>query len=118
MTNVVHVAFGMEREWNLTREKTISGLIAIGSLYGDEAKLMQAKGERVYKLLREMVENIPTVRVTARYPERMTASEREMVEAAVKAAALKGIEAALTHAVECFMGGVYEICTSKLKEGA
>src|SRR5690242_9178362 len=64
MGEVIHVAFGTEREWQQTREKTVDGLVTIGSLFGDDEKLMRAKADCVYQVLREIVEEVPSVQIT------------------------------------------------------
>src|SRR6185312_16656869 len=47
MGEVIHVAFGTEREWEQTHEKTVDGLVTIGSLFGDDESLMRAKADCV-----------------------------------------------------------------------
>ena len=42
MGQVIHVAFGTEREWEQTHAKTVDGLVAIGTLFGDDEALMRA----------------------------------------------------------------------------
>jgi hypothetical protein len=43
MGEVIRVAFGTEREWAQTRDKTVDGLVTIGALFGDDEMLMRAK---------------------------------------------------------------------------
>ncbi len=44
MGEVIHANFGTEREWEQTHDKTVDGLLTIGSLFGDDEALMRAKG--------------------------------------------------------------------------
>jgi hypothetical protein len=67
--NVIYAEFGNEREWAKTRTKTIEGLVTIGKLYGDSEQLMKAKGEVVYHCLRAIVDDVPSVTVSARLPD-------------------------------------------------
>jgi len=75
MGEVIHAAFGAEREWEQTRSKTVDGLVTIGTLFGDDEALMRAKADRVYQV-------------------------------------------AMTHSVCVLMGSIYDLCTSKLQQGA
>jgi hypothetical protein len=116
MGEVIHAEFGTEREWELTRQKTIDGLVSIGKLFGDDEALMRAKADCIYLMLRQIVENVPTVRINSTLPESMTEEQVAATTRAIKDAALRGIEAAMTHAVQVLMSNVYDLCTSKLKE--
>jgi hypothetical protein len=118
MGEVIHAAFGAEREWEQTRSRTVDGLVAIGTLFGDDEALMRAKADRVYQLLREIVEEVPSLQITTRLPENLTEDQLEQMTAAIKDAALKGIEVAMTHSVCVLMSSIYDLCTSKLQEGA
>lgn len=116
MGEVIHAAFGTEREWEQTHAKTVAGLVAIGTLFGDDEALMRAKADCIYRVLREIVEKVPSVHITTKMPEGLSAEQIELVTLSIKEAALKGIEVAMTHSVRVLMGSVYDICTSKLKE--
>lgn len=116
MGEVIHVAFGTEREWEQTREKTVDGLITVGSLFGDDESLMRAKADCVYQILREIVEDVPSVQITTKLPENLTQQQFDALTRAIKDAALKGIEIAMTHSVQVLMGSIYDLCTSKLHE--
>ena len=118
MGKVIHAAFGAEREWQQTRSRTADGLVAIGNLFGDDEELMRAKADRVYQLLREIVEEVPSLQLTTRLPENLSEEQLEQTTAAIKDAALKGIEVAMTHSVCVLMGSIYDLCTSKLQEAA
>ena len=63
MGKVIYVTFGTEREWEQTHQKTIDGLVAIGTLFGDDEALMRAKADCVYHILREIVEQVPPVEI-------------------------------------------------------
>jgi hypothetical protein len=117
MGEVIHVAFGTEREWQQTREKTADGLVTIGSLFGDDEGLMRAKADCVYQVLREIVEDVPSVQITTKLPENLSAEQLEALTRVIKDAALKGIEIAMTHSVQVLMGSIYDLCTSKLHNG-
>ena len=114
MGEVIHVAFGTEREWEQTREKTTDGLVTIGSLFGDDENLMRAKADCVYQVLREIVEDDPSVQITTRLPENLSQEQLDALTRVIKDAALKGIEIAMTHSVQVLMGSIYDLCTSKL----
>jgi hypothetical protein len=114
MGEVIHVAFGTEREWEETREKTVDGLITIGSIFGDDEALMRAKADCVYQILREIVEEVPSVQITTRMPDNLSQEQLDALTRVIKDAALKGIEIAMTHSVQVFMGSIYDLCTSKL----
>ena len=114
MGEVIHVAFGTEREWEQTRSKTVDGLVAIGSLFGDDEALMRAKADCVYQILRQIVEEVPTVQITTKLPENLSAEQLDLLTGAIKEAALKGIEIAMTHSVQVLMASIYDLCTSKL----
>ena len=114
MGEVIHVAFGTEREWEQTRSKTVDGLVAIGSLFGDDEALMRAKSDCVYQILRQIVEEVPTVQITTKLPENLSSEQLDLLTGAIKEAALKGIEIAMTHSVQVLMASIYDLCTSKL----
>ncbi len=118
MGKVIHAAFGAEREWEQTRSKTADGLVAIGGLFGDDEGLMRAKADRVYRVLREIVEDIPSLQITTKLPENLTEEQLEQMTAAIKDAALKGIEVAMSHSVCVLMSSIYDLCTSKLQESS
>jgi hypothetical protein len=116
MGEVIHAAFGTEREWAQTRDKTVDGLVTIGALFGDDAALMRAKADCVYLMLRQIVEDIPSVQVTTKMPENLTDAQVRMLTDAIRHAALRGIEVAMTHSVQVLMSSIYDLCTSKLHE--
>lgn len=116
MGDVVHVEFGTEREWAQTRERIVNGLVAIGALFGDDEKLMRAKAESVYILLRRVIDDIPSISVNARMPENLGDQDLDIVTEAIRVAALRGVEAAMTHAVQAMMESIYDLCTSKLAQ--
>jgi hypothetical protein len=115
MGEVIHANFGTEREWEQTHEKTVDGLLTIGTLFGDDEALMRAKAECVYHILREIVEDIPSVQITTRMPDNLTEEQMTMLTESIRQAALKGIEVAMTHSVQVLMSSIYDLCTSKLK---
>jgi len=114
MGDVIHVVFGTEREWEQTRTRTIEGLVAVGALFGDSEELMRKKGDCVYTILRRMIEDIPSMKVTSRVPEEFSPAQLAHVTAALKEAALKGVEVTLTHCVQIMMASIYDLCTSRL----
>lgn len=115
MGEVIHVAFGTEREWQQTRARTVDGLVAIGALFGDDEALMRAKADCVYQVLRQIVEDVPTMQITTRLPENLSTEQLDVLTGAIKDAALKGIEIAMTHSVQVLMASIYDLCTSKLR---
>ena len=114
MGEVIHAVFGTEREWAQTHEKTVDGLVTIGSFFGDDENLMRAKADCVYHILREIVEDVPALQITAKLPESLTKEQLDTLTRAIKDAALRGIEIAMTHSVQVFMSSIYDLCTSKL----
>jgi hypothetical protein len=118
MGQVIHAVFGAEREWAQTRAKTEDGLVAIGTLFGDDETLMRAKADRVYQVLREIVEDVPALQITPALPEDLTEEQLKQLTATIKEAALKGIEVAMTHSVSVLMSSIYDLCTSKLQDGS
>lgn len=116
MSNVIHVNFGSEREWEETHAKVIDGLVALGSLFGDDESLMRAKADSVYRILRQIVEEVPNVQITTKVPESLQPDQLELVTELVKRAAVQGIETTMTHAVQALMGSIYDLCTSKLAQ--
>ena len=115
MGQVIHVAFGTEREWEQTRAKTVDGLVTIGTLFGDDESLMRAKADCVYQILRQIVEDVPSVQITTRMPENLSEEQLDLMTGAIKDAALKGIEIAMTHSVQILMASIYDLCTSTLQ---
>lgn len=117
MGQVIHVAFGTEREWEQMYAKTVDGLVAIGTLFGDDEALMRAKADCVYRILRQIVEEVPEAQITTRMPKNLSAEQLELLTDTIKEAALKGIEVAMTHSVQVLMSSIYDLCTSKLRPG-
>jgi hypothetical protein len=115
MGQVIHANFGTEREWQQTRDKTVDGLVTIGALFGDDERLMRAKADRVYDVLRQIVEDLPSLQITTKLPENLSQEQMRMLTEALKQAALKGVEAAMTHSVQVLMSSIYDLCTSKLQ---
>jgi hypothetical protein len=118
MGEVIHAVFGAEREWEQTHSRTTAGLVAIGGMFGDDEELMRAKADRVYRLLRQIVEDVPSLQITTRLPDNLSQEQLQELTAAIKDAALKGIEVAMTHSVCVLMSSIYDLCTSKLQQGA
>ncbi|MGH8285514.1 MAG: hypothetical protein ACRETT_07075 [Steroidobacteraceae bacterium] len=118
MGQVIHVAFGAERMWEQTHSKTVDGLISVGALFGDEELLMRAKADCVTRLLREIVEEAPSLQFNTELPSDLTAEQTDLVRAAIKHAALKGIQAGMTHSIQALMASIYDLCTSKLQHPA
>jgi hypothetical protein len=54
------------------------------------------------------------VQITTKMPENLSAEQLELLTGAIKEAALKGIEIAMTHSVQVLMSSIYDLCTSKL----
>lgn len=116
VTDVIQVVFGTEQEWQQTRAKLIEGLTTIGGLFDDDPTLMQAKAECTYKTLRRIIEDIPFLKVNTRLPAGLLPQQVEIISHAIQDGAYQGIELALSHAVNCMMTSIYDLCTSKLKE--
>ena len=114
MGEVIHAVFGSEREWEQTHDKTVDSLVQIGALFGDDESLMRAKADCVYQLLRQIVEDIPSVQITTKLPEQLSEEQVRALTEAIRHAALRGIEVAMTHSVQVLMSSIYDLCTSKL----
>lgn len=115
MGEVIHVAFGAERMWEQTHAKTADGLVSVGAMFGDDEPLMRAKADVVTRLLREIVEEAPSLQFNTELPGDLTSDQTELVRAAIKHAALKGIQAGMTHSIQALMASIYDLCTSKLQ---
>lgn len=115
MGDVIHVQFGTERMWDEAREATIEGLVAVGDAFGDEESLMRAKADAVFQVLRNMVENVPQLRMSCRLPEDLNEEQLGLVSAAIKEAALTGLQAGVNHSIQTMMASIYDLCTSKLQ---
>jgi hypothetical protein len=116
MGELIRVEFGTEGRWERMREKTIEGLVEIGALYGDGEALMTAKGECLYRTLRQMMQEVPAFQVMTELPEDLSPEQRGVVTAAIREAAQKGKETAIVHAVETLLDSIYDLCTSSLAE--
>ena len=77
--------------------------------------LMRAKADCVYRMLREIIEEVPSVQISTKLPAEFSSAQLEVLTDAIKEAALKGIEIAMTHAVQVMMASIYDLCTSKLQ---
>ncbi len=113
---IIHVTLGPEREWERTRVQWSEGLAAVGALFGDDESLMRAKADRVYQVLRRIVEEVPPIRVSATLPDDLPADHLSHVTTAMRDAALKGIEAGTCHAARVLAAAIYDLCTSKLRD--
>lgn len=116
MGDVIHVEFGTDREWEATRKRILDGLLAIGALFGDDPQLLTAKAEVVYQILRDTINEVPSVSLQVRLPVDLDPEQLGMVQEAIKEAALKGIESTMTHGVQVLMSSIYDLCTSKLAQ--
>lgn len=114
MGEVIHAAFGTEREWEATHKKLVDGLVAIGEAFGDHPDLMRAKAEAVMVVLRAIIEEVPTIQVTTTLPEGLCPEDREICTLAIKEATLRGLEVTMQHSVSVLMENIYDLCTSKL----
>jgi hypothetical protein len=114
MNEAIRLPVDLEQEWETTHQRTIDALQMIGSLVGDDPALLQAKAECVYQVLRRMVDDIPSVQVAVQVPTDLTPEQVDQISAVIKQAALKGVEVAVSHCAQEFMGSIYDLCTSKL----
>jgi hypothetical protein len=111
----IRVIFQSEHDWERTRAQWIEDLLAVGALFGDDESLMRAKADCVHQLLRRIVEDIPAIRITAKLPDGVPPEQIPLFSAAVREAALKGIEASMNHSVRLVMAAIFDLCTSKLR---
>jgi hypothetical protein len=111
----IRVTFQSEHDWERTRAQWIEDLLAVGALFGDDESLMRAKADCVHQLLRRIVEDIPAIRITAKLPDGVPPEQIPLFSAAVREAALKGIEASMNHSVRLVMAAIFDLCTSKLR---
>lgn len=116
MGELILVEFGAEGRWARMRATTIEGLVEIGALYGDGEALMKAKGECVYRTLRQLLQEVPAVQITTELPEDLSPEQRKIVTAAIGEAPLKGKETAIVHAIETLLDSIYDLCTSRLAD--
>ena len=114
MGQVIKVNFGAEREWEDTHATIVDGLVCIGSLFGDDEKLMRAKADCVYRLLRRMVDDVPSPQLAIKPPKNLLRAQVKSIRVALKEAELRGIEIALTHVAQAVMDSAYDLCTSRL----
>lgn len=115
MGAIIRVAFQTERDWEHTRAQWVEDLLAVGTQFGDDESLLRAKANRVCQLLRRIIEDVPALRITAQLPDGVPAEQIPLLTAAIREAALKGIEASLHHSVRSVMAAMYDLCTSKLR---
>lgn len=115
MSESIEVTSGPDRDWEHARREWAENLAAVGALFGDDESLMRAKANCLYEVLRRIVEEIPPLRVTASVPEELTSEHAARLRAALRAAALKGIEASTCHTVRVLTAAIYDLCTSKLR---
>jgi hypothetical protein len=108
-------AFGGAVQWDEMHERTVDGLVSVGNACGDEEALMRAKAGRVCQLLREALEELPSLQISVNLPPEFTDEQLEIVSVAVNKAATAGMQVAMGHAVEAFAGAMYDLCTSKLR---
>lgn len=116
MGEVVHVNFGCEREWEATRAKVTEALLLIGATVGDDEALLRAKADCIYRVMRAIVEDIPSAQITTRMPEGLSNGQVAAITDALRLAALQGIEVAMSHSVTTLMSAIGELCTSKLRQ--
>lgn len=116
MDEVSDLAFGEGLQWEEMHEKTVDGLVQVGAACGDDEALMRAKAERVCQLLREALEDLPSLQISMTLPPEFTDEQLEIVSVAVNKAATAGMQVAMGHAVEAFAGAMFDLCTSKLRQ--
>lgn len=116
MGELIRVEFRREGRWERARAKAIEGLVEIGALYGDDEALMKAKGECVYRVLRQILEEVPAAQIATELPQDLSDEQRKIVTAAIREAATKGKEIAIVHAVQTLLDSIYDLCTSSLAE--
>ncbi len=115
MGEIIEVTSGPDRDWEHARREWAENLAAVGALFGDDEALMRAKANCLYEVLRRIVEEVPPLRVTAGVPQDLTAEHAACLRVALRAAALKGIEASMCHTVRVLTEAIYDLCTSKLR---
>lgn len=115
MGEIIQVGFGPEQDWERSRSQWAEDLAAVGAMFGDDEALMRAKADCVYRMVRRIVEGIPAVRVAVTVPDDLPAAYVPLLTAALREAALKGIEASTCHAVRVLTASLYDLCTSKLR---
>lgn len=116
MGEIIRIAFGAGRDSQSTRASWADGLCAVGALFGDDEQLMRAKADCFFRLLEQIVEDVPRVRIKTHIPPDLPAEHVEFLTHAIREATLKGIEISMAHSVRVVMAAVYDLCTSKLRE--
>ena len=115
MSQVILKNFNADKDWQSTRDRTTENLVSVGALFGDEEALMRAKADRIYALLRRIVDDVPAVQVSLQTPSGLSDEQLSTVHEAIELAARKGVETAMTHSVQVLMKSIYDLCTSKLR---
>jgi hypothetical protein len=115
MSEKIRVRGQAERDWERARAQWVEDLLAVGAMFGDDEALLRAKANCVHQLMRHIVEDIPAVRITARLPEGLPPEHIPLLTAAMREAALKGIEVSMNHSLRLVMAAAFDLCTSKLR---
>jgi hypothetical protein len=115
MADVADSPFEVSVQWDETSRETIDALVQVGSACGDDEELMRAKADRICQLLREILEDTPSLQITATLPPEFSEAQVELVATAIRRAATAGIQAAAGHAAEALAEAMYDLCTSKLR---
>jgi len=116
MGEVIYAHFGTEREWKKTHEKTAQSLVEIGALFGDDAALMRAKADRLYQVLRQMVEGIPPANARVTLPAALPAAQVKLLREEIRKGVLDAMELVVMHCVQTMMDSIFDLCTSKLAD--
>ncbi len=114
MSEVIYVDFDTECRWRQIRVLTVRQVVAVGALFGDDEALMRAKAECAYQVVRQMVEDVPPMRVTATVPVELSARHRLWLHANMEDSFKKGIRSAVHHSVHTLMKSLSDLCTSRL----
>lgn len=96
------------------RRETAQLLVEYGAVFGDAEALMRAKAEAFCQMLRTIIDEVPIVKYTALLPEDLNPKQVELIVAAIEQATVQGVLLVLTHALECIIKAMYDLCTSRL----
>jgi hypothetical protein len=120
MGDVIEVTFGLDRSWEEIGAALRTQLMDIGTRLGDDPELLEAKAQRVLKLIRDITEQRVRVSVNPQLvlPADLSMQQAEMVKSAigeaVRVAAEKCIHAANEQTMRLLIVAIYDLCTSSL----
>jgi hypothetical protein len=114
MSEIIVTNLKPEHDWEDTRQTLKEGLASLGILFDDDPALMHAKAECAYRMLRQIVHDLPKERIAIDIRNDLPAEQIELLTRVFNEAAKTAIQVTLCHAVQTVMNHIYDLCTSKL----